>query len=127
MVQNIKDISGVYPVFRVGGSTQNRATFNASQEQGIILKFKKPTDDQPSALTIGPRWMESFQQFPKGTRYIYGLSFYNAHDRLIGGRDGINETVTEAKLAYDGIKDDLYAFEIGNEVDGESRLFITHG
>lgn len=62
--------------------------------------------------------MQSFQQFPKGTKYIYGTSFYNQNDSLCGGCDGLNETVTEAKNAYDAVGDALYGYEIGNEVDG---------
>lgn len=120
MIQNLKDISGAYPVLRVGGTTMNKVVYNASQTEDVILTFENPTDDQPSRLTIGPSWMETFQQFPKEIEYIYGLSFYDANSSLIDGRNGIDETVAEAKLAYDALGDRLYAFEIGNEVNGKS-------
>lgn len=55
--------------------------------------------------------MESFQQFPKGTKYIYGLNFYD-------GESGLEQTVSEATTAYREIGSHIYAFEIGNEVDG---------
>ncbi|KAJ7835861.1 hypothetical protein B0H13DRAFT_2240055 [Mycena leptocephala] len=118
LLQNLQDISGAYPMIRAGGSTQNRAVFVPNQTEAVILRFSHPTDDQPAGLTIGPAWMQAFQQFPEGTRYIYGLTFYDFNDTLIGGRNGIDETVAEAELAYGAIKDDLFAFEIGNEVDG---------
>lgn len=119
MLQNLKDISGAYPMIRVGGTTMNKVVYDANQSEAVILTFVNPTDDQPSRMTIGPSWIESFHQFPEGTQYIYGLSFYDPHDPLIQGRNGVDETVAEAKLAYDGLGDSLYAFEIGNEVDCE--------
>lgn len=55
--------------------------------------------------------MQSFHQFPKGTKYVYGLNFND-------GESGLLQTVLEARYAFGAIQDDLYAFEIGNEVDG---------
>ncbi|KAF3762129.1 family 79 glycoside hydrolase [Cryphonectria parasitica EP155] len=118
LVENLYNITGEYPMFRAGGSSQNRVTYNASQEVGVINTFDSPTDQQPSAVSIGPAWVQSFQQLPEGTKYIYGTSFYDQDDPLCGGCDGLNETVTEAKLVYDGIGEALYGYEIGNEVDG---------
>jgi hypothetical protein len=111
-LQNLADISGAYPIIRAGGTTQNRATYIANQTQALIEKFSVSSPDQPSSLSIGPSWMESFQQLPKGTKYIYGLNFYD-------GDAGMNQTVLEATNAFQGLGDNLYAFEIGNEVDGE--------
>ncbi|KAL9110758.1 MAG: hypothetical protein Q9227_004750 [Pyrenula ochraceoflavens] len=111
LLQNLADISGAYPIIRVGGSTQNRAVYYSNQTYALNETFTSPYDDQPSALTIGPKWFESFQQFPKGTQYIYGLNFYD-------GDYGLNQTVSEAVPAYQTIADALYGFEIGNEVDG---------
>ncbi|KAH8801732.1 hypothetical protein F5884DRAFT_889825 [Xylogone sp. PMI_703] len=111
MLKNLYDISGAYPIIRAGGTTQNRATFVENQTEALIAKFSASSPDQPSSLTIGPAWVESFQQFPKGTKYIYGLNFFD-------GQAGLNQTLLEAAAAYHGIGSDLYAFEIGNEVDG---------
>lgn len=112
MMQNLADVSGAYPIIRAGGSTQDRATWIQNQTVGVINIFDHPDEDQPDALTIGPAWLQSFQTFPKGTRYIYGLSFSN-------GTEGLQQTLDEATAAFWGLGDSLYAFEIGNEVDGE--------
>ncbi|KAK6077438.1 glycoside hydrolase family 79 protein [Seiridium cupressi] len=113
LLQNLADISGAYPIIRAGGTTQNRATFVANQTQALIQKFSSSDADQPSSLTIGPTWVESFQQFPEGIKYIYGLNFYD-------GEVGLDQTVLEATSAFEGLGNSLYAFEIGNEVDGDT-------
>lgn len=118
LVNNLYNISGAHPIFRVGGSSQNRVLYDASQEVGIINTFGSSVQ-QPSSVRIGPAWFESFQQFPEGTKYIYGTSFYNMNDSLCEYCNGLNETVTEATLAYKALGDSLFGFEIGNEVDGE--------
>lgn len=122
MVQNLYDISGAYPIIRVGGSTQNRAVYIANQTEGAILTFSSAADDQPSLVTIGSAWMESFQQLPQGTQYIYGLNYFNQSDLSLAEHwtsgDGLQQAIDEAVLAYKAIPEYLYAFEIGNEVDG---------
>lgn len=45
--------------------------------------------------------------------YIYGLNFYD-------GDYGLNQTVSEAVAAFKAVGDNIYAYEIGNEVDGRS-------
>jgi hypothetical protein len=72
VVQNLYDISGAYPIFRVGGSTQNSAVYYPNQTEAIIDPFNSVASDQPSKSMLGPAWMQSFRQFPKGTSYIYG-------------------------------------------------------
>lgn len=110
-MQHLYDISGAYPIIRAGGTTQNRAVFVANQSQALITKFSPGSPDQPSALTIGPTWIESFQTWPDGTQFIYGLNFQD-------GDTGLQQTVLEANNAFQSLGDSLYAFEIGNEVDG---------
>ncbi|KAI9659153.1 MAG: hypothetical protein M1821_002113 [Bathelium mastoideum] len=108
---NLQNISGALPIIRAGGSTANRAIYYPNQTEAVILTFSEPGADQPSAMTIGPKWVESFQQFPSGTQYIYNLNFND-------GESGLNQTVMEAESAFHGLSQSLYAYEIGNEVDG---------
>jgi len=140
-VQNLYDISGAYPIFRIGGSTQNSAVYYPNQSVAIIDPFISVASDQPSNSMLGPAWFESFQQFPKGTRYIYGnylnyvqvfqnpqlimclqgLNFFNpVNETLFNVGNGLDQCVLEAHAAYTALGDSLYAFEIGNEVDGNS-------
>ncbi|KAI1752140.1 hypothetical protein F4782DRAFT_158599 [Xylaria castorea] len=119
VVQNLYDISGAYPIFRVGGSTQNSAVYYPNQAEAIIAPFSSPAADQPSKSMLGPAFMQSFRQLPAGIQYIYGLNFFNPeNETLFNVGDGLVQCVLEANAAYSALGDSLYAFEIGNEVDG---------
>jgi hypothetical protein len=49
-----------------------------------------------------------------------GLNFFRAaNETLFNIGDGLAQSVLEAHAAYSAIGRDLFAFEIGNEVDGE--------
>lgn len=111
LLQNLYELSGAHPIIRAGGTTQNRALYKANQSTALIEKFSASSPDQPSSLTIGPAWLESFQTFPQGTKYIYGLNFYD-------GAIGLQETLDEAIPAWNALGNSIYAFEVGNEVDG---------
>ncbi|GKZ86188.1 hypothetical protein AnigIFM56816_001240 [Aspergillus niger] len=118
-IQNFYDISGAYPIFRVGGSTQSSAIYYPNQTEAIIDPFSSVASDQPSHTFVGPSWFQSFRQFPNGTQYIYGLNFFNTVNETynkIG--NGLDQCVLEANAAYKTMGNSLYAFEIGNEVDG---------
>ena len=83
VVQNLYDVSGAYPIIRVGGSTQNSAVYYPNQSEAIIAPFSATDADQPSHSFIGPAFMESFQQLPRGTRYIYGMHDYNGNRQIV--------------------------------------------
>lgn len=103
--------NGVCPIIRVGGSTQNIATYYPNQTDARIQTIA-PGADQPTALSLGTAWWQGFNQFPAGTKYVYGLSFFD-------GASGLAQVVQHAKAAYAALgSSKLYAFEIGNEVDG---------
>lgn len=111
MLQNLKDITGSATHVRVGGTTANHATWIPDQKQAIIQNYAVPGADQPANVTMGPSYLESFKTFPKGTLYTMGLTFDS-------GSIGEEKTVQEATAFYNGIGDDLFALEVGNEFDG---------
>ncbi|KAH7383955.1 hypothetical protein BKA66DRAFT_549380 [Pyrenochaeta sp. MPI-SDFR-AT-0127] len=110
MLQNLKEITGSAAHIRVGGTTANHATWVPNQHEAIIQNFAIPGADQPANVTLGPSYIESFKTFPKGTKYTIGVTF----DSGSKGEDG---TVTEAAAFYEGLGDDLFALEVGNEFD----------
>lgn len=116
MLQNLADISGEYPILRVGGATQNFAVWDPDLTVATNSTFAYTGADQPIALTLGPAWLESFQVFPEGVRYIYGLSFMN-------GTSGFDQTLLEANATFQALRESIYAYEIGNEVDGNENYF----
>jgi hypothetical protein len=115
MLQNLKDISGAAVPVRVGGTTANHAIWAPDQEEAIIQNFATPGADQPANVTWGPKYLESFKVFPKGTKYTIGVTFDS-------GKKGENNSITEAEAFYKGIGKDIFAIEVGNEFDGNSTI-----
>lgn len=111
MLQNLKDISGCAIPIRIGGTTANHAFWTPGQKEALIQNFAVPGADQPANVTWGPKYLESFKVFPKGTKYTVGLTFDS-------GAKGEDATVAEATAFYQSIGQHLYAFEVGNEFDG---------
>jgi hypothetical protein len=111
MLQNLKTISGSAVPIRIGGTTANHAIWTPDQDEAIIQNFEIPGADQPANVTWGPRYLESFRVFPQGTKYTIGLTFDS-------GSKGEVETIAQAKVFYESLGKDLYAFEVGNEFDG---------
>ncbi|KAJ5716751.1 hypothetical protein N7488_002397 [Penicillium malachiteum] len=128
VIQHLEDIAGKPLIFRVGGNTQNSAVYYPDQVEAIIDPFDSISSSQPMHSYIGPAFMQSFQNYPEGTKYIFdirlpGLNFYNLdHETLFGVGDGLSQCVLEANAAYNAIGENLYGFEIGNEVDGNPAV-----
>ncbi|KAJ5727063.1 hypothetical protein N7493_004883 [Penicillium malachiteum] len=116
VIQNLEDIAGKPPIFRVGGSTQHSAVYYPDQVEAIIEQFDSISSSQPRHSYIGPAFMQSFQNFPESTKFIFGLNFYNPeNETLFDVGDGILQCVVEANAVYNAIGENLYGFEIGNE------------
>ncbi|KAK7732934.1 hypothetical protein SLS57_000877 [Botryosphaeria dothidea] len=77
LLSNIQSITNTPPPIRVGGTTQNHATYLPNQTSALIQYFSTPGADQPDSLTISSAFFESFKTFPDGTKYIYGLNFFD--------------------------------------------------
>ncbi|KAJ4348112.1 uncharacterized protein N0V89_009484 [Didymosphaeria variabile] len=110
MLQNLKDITRSAVPVRVGGTTANHGIWVPDQEQAIIQNFAVVGADQPANSTWGPAYLESFKILPKGTQYTVGVTFDS-------GSVGAKKTVDEAKVFYNGLGKDIFAFEVGNEFD----------
>ncbi|KAH8918675.1 glycoside hydrolase family 79 protein [Atractiella rhizophila] len=93
--------------FRIGGTTQDRATFLEDQSTPIINKFPYFGADQPTNLTFGPGYFESLHQIASGDPVVFGLRFHNASGEK------------QAVVASQALKTvpELTAFSIGNEAD----------
>lgn len=110
LLDNIAAYSGSKPYIRVGGSSQDNAIFDASQERATILHFATPTSDQPSNLTFGPKFFESYHTWP-GTTFSHGFNLKAnttaAHDALLAS----------VPYACKSLRGQLLAWELGNEAD----------
>lgn len=76
VIQNLIDITGKAPIFRIGGSTQSSAVYYPDQVEAIIDPFDSISSTQPAHSYIGPAFMQSFHQFPGDSQYIYGMDLF---------------------------------------------------
>ncbi|KAG7284887.1 hypothetical protein NEMBOFW57_009502 [Staphylotrichum longicolle] len=101
-LSNWKDLAGTWPPIRIGGTTQDRAQYDASTSAYVVYSVAKPAD-APMTLTFGPKFMTLAGTYP-GT-VVVGLN---------RGKNKIDNTIAAAKVAVAEVKS-LLAIELGNE------------
>ncbi|CAG9997128.1 unnamed protein product [Clonostachys byssicola] len=101
-LQNLKDLTGTWPPLRIGGTTQDRATYDASSTEAVTYNVADPKD-APETLTFGPKLISLASEY--GGRVTLGLN-----RRL----NNLANTIAAAKLAKNSIPN-LHAVELGNE------------
>ncbi|KAH8817312.1 glycoside hydrolase family 79 protein [Xylogone sp. PMI_703] len=97
--------TGAHPYIRVGGTSADHTTYNASQKLSVET-FNVSSNGIPGAVHVGPTWFEGFESFP-GTEWTFQVSL----------RGTVENAVAEAQLCMDHAKHSLISFEIGNEPD----------
>ncbi|KAJ5174584.1 uncharacterized protein N7482_000461 [Penicillium canariense] len=114
-LQNLKDLTGTWPRLRIGGTTQDRATYDSSLTRSVDYTVAS-AGDAPETLTYGPSFISLAASY--GGEVIFGLN-----RRL----DNIANTKSAALLARRKM-DNLYAIELGNEPTFYSKSDpIAHG
>ncbi|KAH6623425.1 glycoside hydrolase family 79 protein [Chaetomium tenue] len=101
-LSNWKDLTGVWPPIRIGGTTQDRASFDASTSAYVVYSVANPAD-APMTLTFGPKFMSLAGTYPGSV--VVGLN---------RGKNNIDNTIAAAKVAVAEVKN-LLAIELGNE------------
>ncbi|KAJ5712399.1 beta-glucuronidase [Penicillium malachiteum] len=101
-LENLKDLTGVWPPMRIGGTTQDRATYDASLTEPVSYTVASATD-APETLTFGPSFMEMAADYS-------GSVTLGLNRRL----DNIANTISAAEEAV-SVMGNLYAIELGNE------------
>ncbi|KAJ5662692.1 hypothetical protein N7462_011618, partial [Penicillium macrosclerotiorum] len=108
--------TGAHPHIRVGGTSADRAIYNSSQSQSIILS-EEYNNGIPLEVFLGPVFFEGFENFP-GTPWTFQVNLANNKS------NALENALAEAEVALKHIKENLVAFEVGNEPDlyaGEVR------
>ncbi|KAJ5923149.1 hypothetical protein N7454_008394 [Penicillium verhagenii] len=101
-ISNLEDAGGFDIPIRIGGTTQDRATYNASLAAAVSYTVTASTA-APTALTYGPAFIEL-----AGT--LSGDVTFGLNRRL----DNISNSIAAAEEAVAKMSN-LYAFELGNE------------
>ncbi|EFW99801.1 glycoside hydrolase family 79 protein [Grosmannia clavigera kw1407] len=102
---NWEALTGVWPPIRIGGTTQDRATYDPTTSAYVVYSVASATD-APAALTYGPAFLAL-----AGT---YGGSVVLGLNRESGN---VSNTIAAAQAAVSAIGNRLLAVELGNEPD----------
>ncbi|KAF7523279.1 hypothetical protein PCG10_006683 [Penicillium crustosum] len=101
-LQNLKDLTGTWPPMRIGGTTQDRATYDSSSTEAVTYTVAS-AGAAPETLTYGPSFISLAAEY--AGEVIIGLN-----RRL----DDISNTISAALLAQSKMEN-LYSIELGNE------------
>lgn len=119
LLDNLAKFTGIRPLIRVGGNTQDFAVFDkslATAVVGIVDPAKSP--DYPTTITIGPAYFESYLTWPD-THFVHG---FNLGENSTEARQGLIDAVP---FACNALGDGRLAYwELGNEPDLFNRSFI---
>ncbi|OAA45029.1 glycoside hydrolase family 79 protein [Metarhizium rileyi] len=114
LIRNIHAISSNYPIFRIGGNTQDFALYNSSQPTSLVgIVDPKKSPDYPTTITIGKSYFQSYKTWP-------GVKFSHGFNMGLGGKtvQGHRTLVDTVPLACEAIRHgSLYAWEYSNEPD----------
>ncbi|KAM7221975.1 hypothetical protein V8F06_002726 [Rhypophila decipiens] len=99
---NWKSLTGVWPPIRIGGTTQDRAQYDASTSAYVVYSVQSAAD-APMTLTFGSKFMTLAGTYEGSV--VVGLN---------RGKNKIENTIAAAKVAVAEVKN-LLAIELGNE------------
>jgi hypothetical protein len=103
---NWQAMTGVWPPARIGGTTQDRASYDAATSAYVVYSVKNAAD-APASLTFGPSFMKLAGTY-KGSM-VLGLN---------RGKNNLQNTIAAAKVAVQEMGN-LLAIELGNEPECE--------
>lgn len=101
-LQNFQELTGKWPPIRLGGTTQDRATYDASSLAYVTYTVASSVD-APTALTFGPSYFTLAASY-QGT-VVLGLN---------RGHNDISNTIAAATAAKSRMSN-ILAIELGNE------------
>ncbi|KAI2470813.1 glycoside hydrolase family 79 protein [Annulohypoxylon bovei var. microspora] len=101
-LSNWKDLTGVWPPIRIGGTTQDRALYDSSTSAYVVYSVSSPAD-APASLTFGSSFLTLAGSYAGSV--VVGLN---------RGKNQIQNTIDAAKIVVSEVKN-LLAIELGNE------------
>lgn len=100
---NWRALTGEWPPIRIGGTTQDRALYDAASTAYVEYRVADPRD-APLDLTYGPRFLALAGGY--GGSVVVGLN---------RGRNQLANTIEAARRTVAEVGDRLLAIELGNE------------
>ncbi len=110
-LSNWKDLTGVWPPIRIGGTTQDRAQYDATTTAYVVYTVSNAAD-APASLTFGSSFMTLANKYSGSV--VVGLN---------RGKNNIQNTIDAAKAAVNGMSN-LLAIELGNEPECRPRTSL---
>lgn len=107
-LSNWKDLTGVWPPIRIGGTTQDRAQYDSRTSAYVVYSVSNPAD-APASLTFGSSFLTLAGSYAGSV--VVGLN---------RGKNNIQNTIDAAKITVSEVKN-LLAIELGNEPEYYSR------
>ncbi|KAI1171922.1 glycoside hydrolase family 79 protein [Nemania sp. FL0916] len=107
-LSNWRDLTGVWPPIRIGGTTQDRAQYDAQTSAYVVYTVASPAD-APASLTFGSSFMTLAAKYAGSV--VVGLN---------RGKNNIQNTIDAAKVAVSQMSN-LLAIELGNEPEYYQR------
>ncbi|KAM0206259.1 hypothetical protein ACHAQI_008359 [Fusarium lateritium] len=104
-IDHFNKLYGKKMPIRIGGTTQDRATYDAAFKGYVSYKVDDPLE-APMSLTYGPKFFDLIKTF--GAQTILGLN---------RGLNNRSNTFAAASMAKVKAADNLWALELGNEPD----------
>ncbi|KAG9238049.1 glycoside hydrolase family 79 protein [Amylocarpus encephaloides] len=101
-LNNFRTLTGVWPPIRIGGTTQDRAKYDASTSAMVVYTVADPKD-APAALTFGSSFFKLANTYAGNV--VVGLN---------RGHNDIANTIAAAKVVKSSMNN-LRAIELGNE------------
>lgn len=112
LLANLGKIQGTNPIIRVGGNTQDYATYDSSQTEALIGSYDfSRSRDYPTTISIGPAYFESYGTW-HNISFIHG---FNLGKNGTIGLDTLTATVPLVCTSLNGSK--LAYWQLGNEPD----------
>ncbi|KAL0636330.1 hypothetical protein Q9L58_004677 [Maublancomyces gigas] len=114
-IDNIYQRTGQHPAIRPGGITADSAWFKA--DTTLAIQRDLSSGESTDQLSDLHGWYESFTTLPRDTQYVVDLNFQN---------NSLQLTTDQMRSALKYIpRDQITAFELGNEGDHYSDNFDT--
>ncbi|KAL5327292.1 hypothetical protein ACEPPN_004986 [Leptodophora sp. 'Broadleaf-Isolate-01'] len=109
LLQNIEDISGVPPILRIGGNTQDIAKYCENCPETMNSTYRSGSTEAINVTFSKGLFRAMNENGPLNQKYIFGLNL---------GQDNVNIAKSELAGALNYLdQSKLIAYELGNEPD----------